>query len=222
MQFSYVAYSSSQGMVKGRLEARTLAEAQAEILLQGFKPVRLGPARRLPGLESVFPSLFSVGAGDLVRFCRHLAAMVGSGGSLLRALEMLRDETRSGTMRRTLNAIRQTLDDGGSLSVCHAGDLGHLLTPEMVEGLKGLDVFMVPVGGTYTLDAAGARKVVDQIGPRIVIPMHYKIPGLSLGVAGADKFLAGQQEVTKLKELEITGRDLPPKSRIVVLERSAP
>ncbi len=140
----------------------------------------------------------------------------------IRGVATYHDEHKGAQRGPNIMFVISAADDGGSISVCHAGDLGHLLTPEMVEGLKGLDVFMVPVGGTYTLDAAGARKVVDQIGPRIVIPMHYKIPGLSLGVEGADKFLAGQQEVTRLKELEITGRDLPPKMRIVVLERSAP
>ena len=116
MQFSFVAYRVEHGVTKGRVEARTAAEARADLAFRGLKPIRLGPARRLPGIEKLFPSLHKVGASELVRFCRNIAAMLESGGSLLRALEILRDETRSRTMRRTLNAIRQTLDEGGSLS----------------------------------------------------------------------------------------------------------
>ena len=62
--------------------------------------------------------------------------------------------------------------------VCHLGDLGHKLTDEMIETLGDVDVLMVPVGGGTTIDHKKAHEVVEQVDPRVVIPMHYKIDGL--------------------------------------------
>lgn len=116
MQFSYVGYTMSQGVVKGNLEASSAADARLEMAQQGIKPIRLKQAKSSPTLQAVFPSLFKVGTGELVRFCRHLSSMLQSGGSLLRAIEMMRDETRNKSMQRVLASLLETVDQGGSLS----------------------------------------------------------------------------------------------------------
>ena len=73
----------------------------------------------------------------------------------------------------------------------HLGDLGHLLSPEQVAAITPCDVLLIPVGGTYTLDAAGARTVVEQLHPKVVIPMHYRDGKRGLQVLdGVEKFLA--------------------------------
>ncbi len=68
------------------------------------------------------------------------------------------------------------------LRVCHLGDLGHLLTESQVEAIGEIDVLMIPVGGTYTLDTEEAEKVVGQLEPKIIIPMHYKVKGLKVDI----------------------------------------
>lgn len=60
------------------------------------------------------------------------------------------------------------------LRIAHLGDLGHLPTPEQARALGTPDVLLIPVGGTYTLDAAEAVKTVRLLKPRIAIPMHYR------------------------------------------------
>lgn len=70
------------------------------------------------------------------------------------------------------------------MKVVHLGDLGCDLTSEQVEVLKGADVVMIPVGGHYTIDAMQAKKVVDQINPRVIIPMHYSASGFGYDVIG--------------------------------------
>lgn len=75
-------------------------------------------------------------------------------------------------MLRGRNLIyRFTMDD---LSVAHLGDLGHLPTETQCAQLEGIDVLLIPVGGTFTLDGARAADVVRMLRPRIAIPMHYK------------------------------------------------
>ena len=74
--------------------------------------------------------------------------------------------------KRGSNCIR--IFDDGTYRVAHLGDLGCELEPEQIEALKGLDAVMIPVGGFYTIDAKQAKALIDQIEPRVTIPMHYR------------------------------------------------
>jgi L-ascorbate metabolism protein UlaG (beta-lactamase superfamily) len=61
--------------------------------------------------------------------------------------------------------------------VYHAGDTDKV--PEMAN-IKNIDVALLPVGGTYTMDAKEAAEACDIIKPSIAVPMHYgKIVGSS-------------------------------------------
>ncbi len=63
----------------------------------------------------------------------------------------------------------------GGLRIAHLGDLGHLLDDEELEAIGSVDVLLVPVGGSTTLDAYHATRVVDQLHPRLmIIPMHHR------------------------------------------------
>ena len=116
MQYNYVAYTLEEGVLKGKIEADSEGEARGEVIRQGYKILRLSPARKMPGREEMFPSLFKVKTGELVRFSRQLATMVRGGSSLQRGLEMLELETNNRVMRRVLGNVRKTIDQGGSLS----------------------------------------------------------------------------------------------------------
>ena len=74
--------------------------------------------------------------------------------------------------KRGPNTMRIFSAEG--LRVAHLGDLGCGLTPEQAEALSGLDALLIPVGGFYTIDAGQAKAVVDQLKPRVVVPMHYR------------------------------------------------
>lgn len=75
------------------------------------------------------------------------------------------------------------------MTIAHLGDLGHLLTDQQIEDVGDVDILMVPVGGTYTIDAKKAVEVINQIEPKIVMPMHYKVSGLTVDVDGPEKFV---------------------------------
>ncbi len=128
------------------------------------------------------------------------------------------DESGGSQRGKNIAFIIEVKENGGTIRLCHAGDLGHTLDEAAAEKLKDIDVLMLPVGGTFTLDAADATRVVEQIKPGIVIPMHYKIKGLDLSIAGADEFLAGKKDTARLGEHEIAGKDIPTRTRVVVLE----
>ncbi|MGB3944945.1 MAG: MBL fold metallo-hydrolase, partial [Methanothrix sp.] len=96
-----------------------------------------------------------------------------------------------GGKKRGPNTIFSFEMDG--VRICHLGDLGHLLGEREAAALGKVDVLMIPVGGVYTLDAEGAKKVVGQIKPKVVIPMHFMTPALAFKVESADRFLSGQK-----------------------------
>ncbi len=57
--------------------------------------------------------------------------------------------------------------------ICHLGSIGHTIPDEMIEKIGDVDILFVPVGGKDTLDAKKAHEVIEDIEPRIVIPMKY-------------------------------------------------
>ncbi len=120
MLYNYTAYTMENGLIKGTIEADTEGEAKGEIFRQGYKLLKMSQARSLPGLEELFPSLFKVKTGDLVRFSRQFATMVRGGASLQRGLELLERETGSRVLKRVLADVRRTVDRGGSLSAAFA------------------------------------------------------------------------------------------------------
>ena len=79
----------------------------------------------------------------------------------------------------------------GGVAVAHLGDLGHRLSPEQVRAIGPLDAALVPVGGTYTVDAAGAKAVCEALRPKCAVPMHYRHAPYGLpDVAGVEDFLS--------------------------------
>ncbi|MBQ8390782.1 MAG: MBL fold metallo-hydrolase [Oscillibacter sp.] len=109
----------------------------------------------------------------------------------IRTVETCHDD-KGGTLRGK-NTIH--IYSAGGMNVAHLGDLGHQLSAGQVASIGPLDAVMVPVGGFYTLDAAGAKAVCEALGARIVVPMHYRHAphGLS-NVGGVEEFLALWEE----------------------------
>ena len=106
------------------------------------------------------------------------------------------------------------------IRICHLGDLGHALDSEQIKEIGEVDVLFVPVGGFYTIDAAVATRVCDDIKPKVIVPMHYKTPKLDFPVTGVDVFLAGKKNVKKLdsSKVEFEHDTLPAETGILVLK----
>jgi len=107
--------------------------------------------------------------------------------------------------------------------LCHLGDLGHKLTDEQVAAIGDVDVLMVPVGGSFTIDAAGADGVIAQIKPAVAIPMHFKSDGCpNFPVCDAEPFLSGNKDVKRAgsAEIEFNRGQLPSPTQIILLEHA--
>lgn len=89
------------------------------------------------------------------------------------------------------------------IRICHLGDLGTILSDEQVEKIGNIDILFVPVGEKVTLSMHDLMKVISEIEPKIVVPMHYKIPGLSVDLEKEDKFIK-EIGITPVKDNKIT------------------
>jgi L-ascorbate metabolism protein UlaG (beta-lactamase superfamily) len=110
--------------------------------------------------------------------------------------------------------------EAGGVRIVHLGDLGHQLDDGHVAAIGGpVDVLMVPVGGVFTIDAAGATDVVARLSPKLVFPMHYKTPKLNTPLQTADGFLQGKTvQRTGTTTTRIAFDSLPASTTVMVLD----
>jgi L-ascorbate metabolism protein UlaG (beta-lactamase superfamily) len=113
----------------------------------------------------------------------------------------------------------------GGVSVLHLGDLGNPFTDEQLARLQGkVDVLLALTGGPPTIELEDLDRAIENIGPRVVIPMHYRIPKLKVNEdilpVGAFTSRYPEEAVTTVgaPETEVTPDTLPKDLRIYVLE----
>jgi L-ascorbate metabolism protein UlaG (beta-lactamase superfamily) len=102
----------------------------------------------------------------------------------------------AGTQRGPNTIFSFELD---GVRVGHFGDFGQsALRPEQAAALQGIDLLIVPVGGGPTIDAAGAKALIDELKPKWVVPMHYRTEKIGF-LEPADAFLEIAGDVQKLE-----------------------
>lgn len=97
------------------------------------------------------------------------------------------------------------------IKICHLGDLGHLPSSQQIEKINGIDILMVPVGETNMISIKEAISLINELEPRIVIPMHYKLKGLKRKLSSLSKFCTewGVKETKPEEKLVIKKKNLP-------------
>jgi hypothetical protein len=113
--------------------------------------------------------------------------------------------------------------DSEDVKICFLGALGHKLDEKTVEKIGDVDVLFIPVGGGDTLSPKEVDELIRDIGPKMVIPMHYALDGASISAEGADAFCkelgcSRDNEVAKLnfKKKDLEGKNM----EIAFLEKS--
>jgi len=125
-------------------------------------------------------------------------------------------DTNSGSKRGNNIVYRMEID---SMSFCHLGDLGHMLSQEHISQISPVDVLFIPVGNIFTVDIRTAMDIVEALTPKVVVPMHYRIGGLSLSIRPVDDFLKSfpQDKIVRVgNEVEIKPEDLPDETEVWV------
>lgn len=110
-----------------------------------------------------------------------------------------------------------------NVNVCHLGDITAPLTTRQAEELQPVDVLLAPAGGGCTLDLERILQLMQDLDPKIVIPMHYRIPGSAAELGELDAFLRlmGVSESQPRRSLTVTTGNLPANMQVTVLEPRA-
>lgn len=113
------------------------------------------------------------------------------------------------------------------MKICHLGDFGqeHFLNGQL-EKIGQVDILFIPIGGTGTIDWKTAQNIINEIEPRIVIPMHFKIKGLSgefSKLDTAEKFCKenGVALNDAVDKLSLKKKELPQDEAKVILMKLA-
>ncbi len=107
------------------------------------------------------------------------------------------------------------------LSVCHLSHLGHKLTESQLEAIGRVDILLVPIGGRgISLNAAQAAEVISQIEPKLVVPMNYQVPGLTLALDPLERFVKemGMTDTAPQPKLSLTSAPAVEDTRVVILQ----
>ena len=120
-----------------------------------------------------------------------------------------------GKKRGEIKIFKFELD---GLKFCHLGDIGHVLDADMVKKIGKIDILFVPVGGVFTVNAEEAMEIARKVDTRVIVPMHYKIEGLSLPINPLEPFLnLSDYEIRYVaNEIEMDKEDIPAEKEIWV------
>jgi len=137
----------------------------------------------------------------------HGPELAAVSGVTSRAVMSYHDDAQG--EKRGRNAVRIFGIDG--LKIVHMGDQGCMPDEDVLEAITDADVMMIPVGGTYTVDAQGAKAIVDAAKPKCVIPMHVKTKRCPYPIAKVEDFLAlmGAAGTSAYSMIEITEDHVP-------------
>ena len=110
------------------------------------------------------------------------------------------------------------------LHLVFLGDLGHPLAEQELAPLRGAEVVLVPAGGPPTIDFPEIPPLLRAIGPRVVIPMHYKTPRINLNIQPVERFFACLPDVPVDRPgrpwVDVRRETLPETMQIISLEHA--
>jgi L-ascorbate metabolism protein UlaG (beta-lactamase superfamily) len=201
--------------------AFALSGAQASVFIDPFGDMSPMADR---GVQFEYPAIDGVHADLLLVTHEHLdhngVEAIGGDPTVLRStagrldspigeiLAVASEHDQAAGTERGPNTIFVFELDG--VRVAHFGDFGQReLRDEQAAAIGSVDLVFVPVGGGPTVDAEQARLIVDRVGARWVVPMHYRTPKIGF-LESADAFLERFTDVTRLAEPSFETADLPP------------
>jgi L-ascorbate metabolism protein UlaG (beta-lactamase superfamily) len=103
-----------------------------------------------------------------------------------------------------------------NLCIAHLGHLHHTLTQQQLDEIGRVDVVMVPMDGTYTLDTQGMIEVLQALKAPLVIPMHY-FSSFTLNRFLEHARPGWEVEVADVPSLVLSKATLPAKPKVLVL-----
>lgn len=131
----------------------------------------------------------------------------------IKGIRSYHDEER-GEIRGENTVFKFQMD---GTSFCHLGDIGHIPDDGLVNQIENVDFLFIPIGGNFTIGPQEAKEAINMIEPKIAVPMHFKIGGLSLDIRRLEPFLSMFPDDKTFKlgvELDFIKADLPESTEI--------
>jgi L-ascorbate metabolism protein UlaG (beta-lactamase superfamily) len=139
-------------------------------------------------------------------------------GIKIKAIQTFHDKSKGQERGANLVVVVSAED----VVVAHLGDLGHTLDSSTLHDIGKVDVLLLPVGGFFTIDAKEATKVMNDIGPAITIPMHYKTENANMPINSLEGFIKDKKNVKEANasEIIINKAMLPILQEIIVMQHA--
>jgi type IV pilus assembly protein PilC len=119
--FAYKVRDRSGKLVQGSLEADSQTAVATKLKEMGFSPIVIQAEKGLSSKREMHLPWQKVAKGkDLAVFSRQFATMINSGLSLLRALNILAEQTESTRFAAIIGEVRADVEKGTSLSAALA------------------------------------------------------------------------------------------------------
>jgi len=118
-------------------------------------------------------------------------------------------DPEGGRKRGKVTLFRFELD---GFTFCHLGDLGAVPEESVTDRISPVDFMFVPVGDVFTMGPKDAKEVIDAVGPKVAVPMHYRVAGLGLAIRPVQNFLSlcDKSQIVRVgNEVEFSREDLP-------------
>jgi L-ascorbate metabolism protein UlaG (beta-lactamase superfamily) len=170
-----------------RFDYRALADVEAELLLITHEHADHNAAECVGGDPQVVRSTagrFETAFGEVVAIASE-------------------HDTAAGTERGPNTIFRFTV---GGFEICHFGDFGQrALRAEQRAAIGEVDILLLPVGDGPTVGGERAAAIVEELAPRLVVPMHYRTAAIDF-LEPPDAFLSALPgwQVDRLAESELS------------------
>jgi hypothetical protein len=101
------------------------------------------------------------------------------------------------------------------LCILHSGDVSEPFNEDQLQMIGHVDILLQTIGGVFTIGPEGALQVIEQLKPKIVIPMHYWYNNNAL-----ERFTSGPYRVRALdtNSFSVSKDTLPSETEIIVLK----
>jgi len=185
--YDFEAYDNKGNRTKGRLEAATEAAVVQILRQRGDVPLVIEEAGKGLRRDITLPGFAKgVGLKDLSIFARQFSTLVGSGMSLLRALNVLADQTENPKLKQAIIDVRSDVEGGVGLSDAlarHDTIFPALAVALVRAGETGgfIDKALVQVADTFEKDGQLRAKIKGALTyPAIVLAFSFLMIGAVL------------------------------------------
>jgi L-ascorbate metabolism protein UlaG (beta-lactamase superfamily) len=128
---------------------------------------------------------------------------------------VLPHDNMGGRKRGMVRVYRLEMD---GVSFLFLGDVGVAPPKEVAEREREPSFMFIPVGGVFTIGPEEAVKWIEALEPRVAVPMHYRVGGLSLSIKPVEEFLSlVPWKILKVgKAVSFQKEDLPAETEVWV------